>query len=163
MPLIELSNITKRYGSDQIAVTALDDVSLQVEAGEFMAILGPSGSGKSTLMNILGCLDRPSVGSYHIEGQDVSQMSRNQLAKIRNQRIGFIFQSFNLLEYATALDNVALPLIYGGVKRRERIARAKKLLERVGLGDRMHHKPNQLSGVRNSASPSPAPWSITHT
>lgn len=144
--LVTLSGISKHYKSGDEEVRALDSVSLSINKGEFLSILGPSGSGKSTLMNMLGCLDKPTLGEYHLNNQDVSALSGNQLAGIRNQNIGFVFQSFNLLEYASALDNVALPLVYRGVKAAERRKKAASLLERVGLGDRMHHKPNQLSG-----------------
>ena len=125
---------------------ALNVDKLQIKQGEYVAILGPSGSGKSTLMNILGCLDTPNSGQYRLHGKEVSQLKRNELAKIRNQKIGFIFQSFNLLDYATARDNVALPLIYRGIRAEERYQRAQALLERVGLGDRIDHKPSELSG-----------------
>lgn len=144
--LVTLSGISKHYKSGEEEVRALDDVSLSINKGEFLSILGPSGSGKSTLMNMLGCLDKPTLGEYHLNGQDVSALSGDQLAGIRNQNIGFVFQSFNLLEYASALDNVALPLVYRGVKAAERRKKAASLLKRVGLGERMHHKPNQLSG-----------------
>lgn len=145
-PLVRLNNICKYYASGETEVRALDGVDLTIAPGEFLAILGPSGSGKSTLMNVLGCLDQPTNGEYYLDGQDVSALSANALASIRNQKIGFVFQSFNLLEYASALDNVALPLVYSGVKAKERRARAARLLELVGLGDRLDHKPNQLSG-----------------
>lgn len=144
--LVMLNGISKHYKSGDEEVRALDGVSLSINKGEFLSILGPSGSGKSTLMNMLGCLDKPTLGEYHLNNQDVSALSGNQLAGIRNQNIGFVFQSFNLLEYASALDNVALPLVYRGVKAAERRKKAASLLKRVGLGDRMHHKPNQLSG-----------------
>lgn len=144
--LVTLTGISKHYKSGDEEVRALDSVSLSINKGEFLSILGPSGSGKSTLMNMLGCLDKPTLGEYYLNSQDVSALSGNQLAKIRNQNIGFVFQSFNLLEYASALENVALPLVYRGVKAAERRKKAAALLERVGLGDRMHHKPNQLSG-----------------
>lgn len=145
-PLVNLSDISKHYSSGEGLVRALDEVSLTINKGEFLSILGPSGSGKSTLMNLLGCLDIPTSGHYQLDQQDVSSLSSHQLAGIRNQKIGFVFQSFNLLEYASALDNVALPLVYRGVKTKERRARAAQLLTQVGLGDRMQHKPNQLSG-----------------
>ncbi|GAA5646094.1 ABC transporter ATP-binding protein [Vibrio proteolyticus] len=145
-PLVRLNNICKYYASGETEVRALDGVDLTIAPGEFLAILGPSGSGKSTLMNVLGCLDQPTNGEYYLDGQDVSALSANALASIRNQKIGFVFQSFNLLEYASALDNVALPLVYSGVKAKERRIRASRLLELVGLGDRLDHKPNQLSG-----------------
>lgn len=146
MPLVELTNICKYYASGEMEVRALDGVDLTINQGEFLSILGPSGSGKSTLMNMLGCLDKPSDGDYLLAGQNVASLTANALAAIRNQKIGFVFQSFNLLEYATALDNVALPLVYGGIKAKERRQRAARLLEQVGLGDRLDHKPNQLSG-----------------
>ncbi|RBW63599.1 macrolide ABC transporter ATP-binding protein [Vibrionales bacterium C3R12] len=141
-----LTGISKHYKSGDEEVHALDGVSLSINKGEFLSILGPSGSGKSTLMNMLGCLDKPTSGEYLLNEEDVSALTGNQLAKIRNQNIGFVFQSFNLLEYASALENVALPLVYRGVKASERRAKAASLLNKVGLGDRMHHKPNQLSG-----------------
>ncbi|MEZ8194454.1 MULTISPECIES: ABC transporter ATP-binding protein [Vibrio] len=141
-----LTGISKHYKSGDEEVRALDGVSLSINKGEFLSILGPSGSGKSTLMNMLGCLDKPTAGEYLLNDEDVSALTGNQLAKIRNQNIGFVFQSFNLLEYASALENVALPLVYRGVKASERRAKAASLLNKVGLGDRMHHKPNQLSG-----------------
>ncbi|MGB5804276.1 MAG: ABC transporter ATP-binding protein [Vibrio anguillarum] len=144
--LVQLTNISKHYLSGEELVKALDGVSLSIQKGEFLSILGPSGSGKSTLMNILGCLDVPTSGEYQLDDKAVTSLSSHQLAHIRNQKIGFVFQSFNLLEYANALDNVALPLVYRGVKLKERRARAATLLEKVGLGDRMQHKPNQLSG-----------------
>lgn len=144
--LVQLTNISKHYRSGEELVKALDGVSLSIQKGEFLSILGPSGSGKSTLMNILGCLDVPTSGEYQLDDKAVASLSNHQLAHIRNQKIGFVFQSFNLLEYANALDNVALPLVYRGVKLKERRARAATLLEKVGLGDRMQHKPNQLSG-----------------
>jgi putative ABC transport system ATP-binding protein len=127
-------------------VHALRDVSLDIEKGEYVAIMGPSGSGKSTLMNLLGCLDTPSAGSYHLNGSDVSMMSDNQLADIRNQEIGFVFQSFNLLPRSDALHNVELPLVYAGMSRSARRDRARESLDQVGLTDRMHHRPNELSG-----------------
>lgn len=145
-PLVQLSNICKHYRSGEEHVKALDNVSLNINKGEYLAILGPSGSGKSTLMNVLGCLDTPTSGNYILEDKPVSSLSNHQLAKIRNQKIGFVFQSFNLLDYANAIDNVALPLVYSGTKLKERRQRAEYLLESVGLGDRLYHKPNQLSG-----------------
>ena len=144
--LVKLSDICKYYSSGDTEVRALDGVSLNISQGEFLSILGPSGSGKSTLMNILGCLDKPTQGSYELDGQNVASLTSNQLAEIRNQKVGFVFQSFNLLEYATALDNVALPLVYSGISAKERKRRASELLKQVGLGERMEHKPNQLSG-----------------
>ncbi len=145
-PLVEITSMCKYYTSGEAEVRALDGVDLSIERGEYLAILGPSGSGKSTLMNMLGCLDTPTRGDYHLDGSDVAKLEANQLAAIRNQNIGFVFQSFNLLEYATALDNVALPLVYAGVSAKQRKQRAAVLLEQVGLGDRLDHKPNQLSG-----------------
>lgn len=145
-PLVELQQICKHYTSGQNVVKALDGVDLTIRHGEFLAILGPSGSGKSTLMNVLGCLDKPTSGRYQLDGHPVDSLSTQQLAAIRNQKIGFVFQSFNLLEYASALDNVALPLVYAGVKAKDRRQRATELLTRVGLADRLDHKPNQLSG-----------------
>ncbi|EJL7000032.1 ABC transporter ATP-binding protein [Vibrio cholerae] len=145
-PLVELQQICKHYTSGQNVVKALDGVDLTIRHGEFLAILGPSGSGKSTLMNVLGCLDKPTAGRYQLDGHPVDSLSTQQLAAIRNQKIGFVFQSFNLLEYASALDNVALPLVYAGVKAKDRRRRATELLTRVGLAYRLDHKPNQLSG-----------------
>lgn len=145
-PLVNLTNICKYYSSGETQVRALDGIDLTIHQGELLSILGPSGSGKSTLMNILGCLDKPTDGEYYLDSKNVAQLSADELAAIRNQKIGFVFQSFNLLEYATALDNVALPLVYSGVKAKQRRERAAKLLEQVGLGDRLDHKPNQLSG-----------------
>ncbi|ELT7570900.1 ABC transporter ATP-binding protein [Vibrio cholerae] len=145
-PLVELQQICKHYTSGQNVVKALDGVDLTIRHGEFLAILGPSGSGKSTLMNVLGCLDKPTAGRYQLDGHPVDSLSTQQLAAIRNQKIGFVFQSFNLLEYASALDNVALPLVYAGIKAKDRRRRATELLTRVGLADRLDHKPNQLSG-----------------
>ncbi len=142
--VIRLEQITKVYRMGEIEVHALRGVDLEVRSGEFLAIMGPSGSGKSTLMNILGCLDQPTSGRYWLNGEDISRMDDDQLAEIRNRRIGFVFQSFNLLPRTTALDNVELPLIYGGVRNRR--ARARAALEAVGLGDRLHHRPNELSG-----------------
>ena len=146
MDLVKLEKINKTYKMGDIVVNALSDINLQVKYGEYIAILGPSGSGKSTLMNVLGCLDKPSSGKYFLDNKDVSDLSRNELATVRNQKIGFIFQSFNLLDYCSALENVALPLVYRGVSRSDRLARAREILEQVGLGDRVGHKPNELSG-----------------
>lgn len=144
--LITLENVNKTYELGKVQLNALTIPQLTIKQGEYVAILGPSGSGKSTLMNLLGCLDSPSAGKYYLHGKEVSQLHRNELAKIRNQEIGFIFQRFNLLEYATALENVMLPLIYKGVSSHERNNIAANYLSQVGLADRLHHKPNELSG-----------------
>jgi putative ABC transport system ATP-binding protein len=145
-PLIEIADVTKVYVTGDVEVHALAGVSLTIQAGEFVAVMGSSGSGKSTLMNILGCLDRPTAGSYHLAGREVSRMGRNELAETRNHVLGFVFQNFNLLSRTSALENVELPLIYQGVGSRERHKRAAEALERVGLGTRLDHAPNQLSG-----------------
>jgi putative ABC transport system ATP-binding protein len=137
-PLITIKDIGRKY--------VIKSVSLSINKGEFVALMGPSGSGKSTLMNILGCLDTPTKGEYILNGIDVSHMTENDLAEVRNSEIGFVFQTFNLLPRNTALENVALPLVYAGINREERLARAKKTLENVGLGNRVDHKPNELSG-----------------
>jgi putative ABC transport system ATP-binding protein len=144
--VIDIQKIGKTYQIGMQEVNALLSVDLQINKGEYVALMGPSGSGKSTLMNILGCLDTPSRGSYKLNGTDVSNMSDNELAEIRNKEIGFIFQTFNLLSRNTSLDNVALPLVYAGVSKKERSEKAAKALASVGLGDRMEHKPNELSG-----------------
>ena len=144
--VIELTDITKVYRTGDVDLRALDGVSLHVDDGEFVAIMGASGSGKSTLMNILGCLDRPTSGTYELSGRLVSGMSKNELAEIRSHFLGFVFQQFNLLSRTSALENVELPLVYAGVKAKERKRRARVALERVGLGARMEHHPNQLSG-----------------
>ena len=144
--LIELADVTKVYKVGQEEVRALDGVSLGVARNEYLAIMGPSGSGKSTLMNIIGCLDTPSSGSYRLEGQEIRDRNDDELAAIRNRRIGFVFQTFNLLPRADALHNVELPLIYAGVGAAERKERTVEALRAVGLADRMHHKPSQLSG-----------------
>ena len=144
--MIEMQNITKTYEMGTQAVHALRGVDLRIEEGEFLAIMGPSGSGKSTLMNIIGCLDTPTGGSYSLDEVDVSQMSDDDLARIRNKRVGFVFQQFNLLSRTPAIKQVALPLMYAGAGRRERIQRAQEALQAVGLGDRMDHRPDELSG-----------------
>lgn len=145
-PLIHLECICKVYGSGDLAVQALRGIDLTVGRGEYLAVMGPSGSGKSTLMHILGLLDTPTSGSYRLDGDEVSSLSRRRLAHLRNQQIGFIFQNFNLLPKASVLRNVELPLLYSGVARAERQRRAHDVLERVGLGDRVKHRPNELSG-----------------
>ncbi|MBU1264341.1 MAG: ABC transporter ATP-binding protein [Gammaproteobacteria bacterium] len=145
-PLIEVVDIEKDYPTGAGVFQALRGVSLSIAAGEFVAIMGASGSGKSTFMNLLGCLDRPTRGSYHLDGKDVSRMTSDQLAALRNREIGFVFQGFNLLPKLTALDNVALPLMYAGMGREARRRQAQATLDRVGLGDRSHHTPLQLSG-----------------
>jgi putative ABC transport system ATP-binding protein len=144
--LIDIRDITKVYDMGEERVRALDGVTLAVERGEYVAIMGPSGSGKSTLMNLIGCLDTPTSGSYVLNGREVAQMSDDELAQIRNQEIGFVFQTFNLLPRTTALHQVELPLVYTGVPKRERRERAVRALEAVGLGDRMAHHPNEMSG-----------------
>lgn len=144
--IIQIENLTKIYDTGKIQVKALDKVNLNVDKNEYVAIMGASGSGKSTLMNIIGCLDRMTSGSYILDGKDVSKLNDLQLAEIRNKKIGFVFQSFNLLPRLTALKNVELPMMYAGVSGNKRIQFAKEALEKVGLGDRMHHKPNELSG-----------------
>jgi len=144
--LIDVKNLKKIYQLGDIEVPALRGVDLQIKKNEYVAIMGPSGSGKSTLMNIIGCLDVPSEGSYVLNGHDVSKMSDDELAEIRNRQIGFVFQTFNLLPRADALHNVELPLIYSGISRSRRKKMAEDALARVGLGDRIHHKPNELSG-----------------
>ncbi len=143
---LALRDITKTYVMGADVVHALDGVSLDIERNDYLAIMGPSGSGKSTLMNIIGCLDVPTSGTYCLEGQMVAQMNQSQLAELRNRRIGFVFQTFNLIPRASILKNVELPLIYGGIPRGERRERAEQALERVGLAGRMKHRPNELSG-----------------
>src|SRR5688572_2024520 len=146
MALIEVRDLWKTYVMGSEEIHALRGVSIQIERGEYVAIMGPSGSGKSTLMNLIGCLDTPTKGSYLLNEKQVGQMNDNELAQIRNEEIGFVFQTFNLLPRASALQNVELPLVYGGVASRDRQARAKAALEKVELGSRMTHKPNELSG-----------------
>ena len=146
MALIDTRDLWKTYQMGSEEIHALRGVSLEIEKGEYVAIMGPSGSGKSTLMNLIGCLDTPSKGSYLLNGKQVSQMNDDELARIRNEEIGFVFQTFNLLPRATALHNVELPLVYGGVSAKDRIARARTALEKVELLDRQTHRPNQLSG-----------------
>lgn len=144
--VIRLEKISRNYKVGSEIVHALQEVSLTINKNEFVAMMGPSGSGKSTLMNTLGCLDTPSSGNYYLNNLDVSKMTDNELAEVRNREIGFIFQTFNLLPRSTALENVMLPLIYAGLPKNERIKRATEALESVQLGDRMHHRPNELSG-----------------
>ena len=144
--MIEMQGIRKVYTTGRVEVEALKGVDLEIDRNEFVAIVGPSGSGKSTLMNLLGCLDTPSSGLYRLSGETVGGLDRNRLAEIRNRHIGFVFQNFNLLPYATALENVELPLLFGGVPTKERRERAEAMLEKVDLADRMDHKPTELSG-----------------
>ena len=146
-PLIQIRNVSKIYQLDEVEVRALDGIDLNMERGEYSALIGPSGSGKSTLMNILGCLDRPTMGSYLLSGQEVVNMTRDQRARIRNEHIGFVFQNFNLLARTSALENVELPLMYGAaISAKQRRDRAKEMLALVGLSDRLDHHPGQLSG-----------------
>jgi putative ABC transport system ATP-binding protein len=144
--IIHLENIRKSYFMGKQALPVLKGISLDIQKNEYVALMGPSGSGKSTLMNILGCLDSPTAGTYILNGHDVSVMEDNQLADIRNKEIGFVFQQFNLLPRLTAVDNVALPLVYAGISKKQRTEMAMAVLEKVGLTDRSHHKPNELSG-----------------
>jgi putative ABC transport system ATP-binding protein len=146
MAIIHMEDIRKIYDTGKVKVEALKGVDLQIEQGELVAIVGPSGSGKSTLMNLVGCLDTPTSGKYELGGQPVSGASRDELAEIRNRRVGFVFQNFNLLPHISALENVEMPMLFGGVRPAERHRRAKELLGRVGLGDRIDHKPTELSG-----------------
>jgi putative ABC transport system ATP-binding protein len=144
--IIDMQSIKKVYDTGKVKVEALKGIDLAVEPREFVAIVGPSGSGKSTLMNLIGCLDAPTAGRYRLGGEDVSKFSRDELADVRNRRVGFVFQGFNLLPQISAFENVELPLLFGGVPPRKRRERAEALLTRVGLGDRMEHKPTELSG-----------------
>jgi putative ABC transport system ATP-binding protein len=146
MPLIQVSDLTKKYELGDVVVHALRGVSLAIEQGDFVAVMGPSGSGKSTLMNMIGCLDRPTSGRYTLDGVDAGNLSRDERAELRSRKIGFVFQGFNLLPRTPATENVELPLSYAGVGRRERVRRATEALTTVGLGDRLQHLPNQLSG-----------------
>jgi putative ABC transport system ATP-binding protein len=144
--IVSLDRVSRTFAMERVQVHALQDVSLEVQQGEFVAIVGPSGSGKSTMMNIVGCLDRPSSGIYRLAGTPVASLDDDGLARLRSRTIGFVFQSYNLLPRTSALDNVATPLLYQGVGRRERVARARNALERLGLGDRLDHEPSELSG-----------------
>jgi len=144
--VIQLHNISKNYFLGKVIIPALKSISLSIQTNEYVALMGPSGSGKSTLMNIIGCLDTATAGKYILNGQNVNSLTDNELAEIRNKEIGFVFQTFNLLPRMTALENVALPLIYAGMGRRKRIERAEEVLDQVGLSDRITHKPNELSG-----------------
>ena len=146
MALIDMKNIVKDYRMGETTVHALRDIDVSVDNGEFVSIVGPSGSGKSTLMNLIGCLDRPSSGEYHLSGEKVDELSDDNLARIRNKRIGFVFQTFNLLPRTNCLHNVELPLLYSNVPRKTREAKAQEMLERVGLRDRVYHNPSELSG-----------------
>jgi putative ABC transport system ATP-binding protein len=145
-PIIEVSHLSKIYKTDMVETVALDDVSFTIQKGEFVAIMGPSGSGKSTLMHILGALDRPTRGTYILDGENVENLSDDELADIRNRKIGFIFQAFNLLPRTTTMKNVMLPMMYAGIPKDERLSTAKKFLEMVGLGNRLYHTSNQISG-----------------
>ena len=144
--LIEIRDLVKVYEMGSVSVLALDGISLDVDQGDYVAIMGPSGSGKSTLMNLIGCLDTPTAGTYRLNGQMVNELSDDELARIRNKEIGFVFQTFNLLARTTALENVEVPLVYAGVPRQERHSRARDMLARVGLADRIGHQPSELSG-----------------
>jgi len=144
--IIEMQSIRKIYSTGKVKVEALKGIDLLVTAGEFVAVVGPSGSGKSTLMNLIGCLDTPTDGRYRLGGEDVAKLDKDQLADVRNRRVGFVFQGFNLLPQITAFENVEMPLVFGGISVKERRERVAELLGRVGLGDRMDHKPTELSG-----------------
>ena len=146
LPLIELENVSKIYRMGEVTVSALRGVSLTIGQGEFVAIMGASGSGKSTLMNIVGCLDRPTSGRYLLGGHSIAELNHDNLAEVRNRKLGFVFQNFHLLPRTSALENVELPMLYGGVSAAERHRRAAAALSRVGLSDRLDHRPNQLSG-----------------
>src|SRR4026208_2121296 len=149
MPLLQLENISKIYTIGTETIHALRTITLSINKGEYVALMGPSGSGKSTLMNILGCLDTPSAGNYILNGQDVSRMSDDDLAEVRNKEIGFVFQQFNLLPRLTAAENVALPLVYAGMSKKLRLEKAMHTLAQESLADRSHHKPNEMSGGQN--------------
>ena len=156
--LIEFDDVCKYYQMGDTTVKAVDHISMQINKGEFVAIVGQSGSGKSTCMNIIGCLDVPTSGTYRLNGRDVGSMSKNELAEIRNEMLGFIFQQYNLLPKLSLMENVELPLIYAGLSRKEQQARARTALQQVGLGDKLNNKPSQLSGGQQSAPPLPGPW-----
>ena len=147
--LLNIQHISKEYNMDGVTFRALEDVTLSIKKGEYAAIMGPSGSGKSTLMHIIGCLDRPTSGSVSIEGRDIFSANDSELAEIRNRNIGFVFQQFNLLPRLTAVENVALPLVYAGVPKKQRTQKAMEVLEKVDLANRAHHKPNEMSGGQN--------------
>ena len=147
--IIQLQDIRKNYYLGKQVIEVLKGISLSIDKGEYVALMGPSGSGKSTLMNIVGCLDTPTAGNYILNGQDVSKMVDNDLAEVRNKEIGFVFQQFNLLPRLTAAENVALPLVYAGVSKKQRMERAMAVLDKVNLADRSHHRPNELSGGQN--------------
>ena len=146
MELLKLEHLTKQYSQNELSVTALNDINLSVKDGEFLSIMGTSGSGKSTMLNILGCLDSPTSGSYYLDGEDVAKFKDEKLAEIRNKKIGFVFQSFNLLPKLSSLENVELPMVYANVPKKLRQQKAIAALEKVGLGKRVKHKPNELSG-----------------
>jgi putative ABC transport system ATP-binding protein len=158
MKIIETTNISKRYIMGEEVIDALKSISISVNKGEYVAFMGPSGSGKSTLMNIVGCLDTPTSGQYILNGQDVSKMSDDALATVRNKEIGFVFQTFNLLPRQSSLENVALPLIYAGYSKADRIEKAMLALKGVGLENRAGHKPNELSGGQRQRVAMPEPW-----
>ena len=159
--MIEIEDVTKIYRMGEIEVRALDNINLTIDDGDLVAIMGPSGSGKSTMMNILGCLDVPTDGTFRLDGVDVGRLSDNRLAEIRNRKIGFVFQSFNLIPRTSAMRNVELPLIYAGIRGRGR--RARDALDQVGLSDRQTHLPPSSPAASNSALPSPGRWSPTRT
>lgn len=146
MEILRLEHLIKKYNQNELSVTALNDINLSVKEGEFLSIMGTSGSGKSTMLNILGCLDSPTSGSYYLDGEDVAKFKDEKLAEIRNKKIGFVFQSFNLLPKLSSLENVELPMVYAGVPKKVRYEKAIIALEKVGLGKRVKHKPNELSG-----------------
>lgn len=156
--MLKVKNLRKVYGEGETCVEALRGIDFEIHEGEFVSIMGPSGSGKSTLMNILGCLDKSTDGIYELDGHQIQDIPTNELAQIRNKKIGFVFQSFNLLPKLTALKNVELPMIYMGLSKEERIQRASEALDRVGLGDRMNHRPNEMSGGQRQRATLHGPW-----